>query len=663
MNKVKLILDKNRRFIILCIIVFIAFFIFTHPLQNTEHSRELYKIAREYQEEGKYSEAYSVYSRIPPGYPAYDVVLYQASVCATQIGKEKNVVATLKYILSHYWSSKLTPKAAYNLGQSYMRTKNYNKAEKQFTKVIKKFARTDYAVGSLYYLGQLSKEKNSSKSLDYWLKYVESAPDGKFAAECISEIESENFSLDEKQRGIVGKALAMQKNYVKALTYLEKSNSSIYWYYLAKAYAGSGMPDKALKVLEKGLSSYKESNENIHNAMVMYTELSPQSDKDDWYKLAEIALSNGDFALYKLSIIEPSYKTSQINRLIVANYPAGQFASEALWQIFWEKYKIGQYTDALNLGEEHVKKYFNRKASPKILYWIGKIYDKKGDSFKSQKYFRDVIKLYPDSYYAFRSNAHVKELFKNDQGDWNEELSSAIPDVQPEKVFSYDEVKRDYGNNVAEMIEAGDYDMAQEIAGKDKFLESWIEYKKGMLARSASIARDAMKDIIPKPSVLDPRWMLIYPIHYADYINSFSSENGVNRFIILSLIKEESHFNPLISSSSDARGLMQILPTTSVDIARWEHLPTIAPLMLFQPKTNILYGTAYFKYLKANLDNNSLLAVAAYNAGPGAVRKWVNNMTSDDMDEFVENIPYDQTQTYVKKVFGSYWNYKRIYLK
>ncbi|MHC5821391.1 MAG: transglycosylase SLT domain-containing protein, partial [Nostoc sp.] len=76
---------------------------------------------------------------------------------------------------------------------------------------------------------------------------------------------------------------------------------------------------------------------------------------------------------------------------------------------------------------------------------------------------------------------------------------------------------------------------------------------------------------------------------------------------------------------------------------------------------NIMLGTWYLDHTHQQYNNNSLLAIASYNAGPGNVSKWLQTQTTKDPDEFVEEIPFDETKNYVRQVFGNYWNYLRLY--
>ena len=128
--------------------------------------------------------------------------------------------------------------------------------------------------------------------------------------------------------------------------------------------------------------------------------------------------------------------------------------------------------------------------------------------------------------------------------------------------------------------------------------------------------------------------------------------------LVTALIRQESRFEPKIRSVAGAVGLMQVMPGTSEWIAEKIKLEQYNPEI---PKDNILLGTWFLNYTHQQYDNNSLFAIASYNAGPGAVSKWRDRFQINDPDEFVEAIPYDETKGYVRQVFGNYWNYLRLY--
>ncbi len=115
---------------------------------------------------------------------------------------------------------------------------------------------------------------------------------------------------------------------------------------------------------------------------------------------------------------------------------------------------------------------------------------------------------------------------------------------------------------------------------------------------------------------------------------------------------------PTIRSSADAVGLMQLIPGTGELVAQKLNLKEYA---LDNPNDNVNLGTWLLDSTHQQYNNNSLLAVASYNAGSGKVSSWLQGRRAIDPDEFIEAIPYEETRDYVKQVFGNYWNYLRLY--
>jgi soluble lytic murein transglycosylase len=153
-------------------------------------------------------------------------------------------------------------------------------------------------------------------------------------------------------------------------------------------------------------------------------------------------------------------------------------------------------------------------------------------------------------------------------------------------------------------------------------------------------------------------WYTLYPLAFIDPIRRISSQQRVNPLLTTSLIRQESKFSPIVKSPVGAIGLMQVIPDTAKFAA---HKIGLKKYELIKPEDNLRLGTWYLKFTHALVKDNSVLAIAGYNAGPGNVSKWVKQFGTEDLDEFIEQIPFEETQNYVKNVLGNYWNYLRLY--
>ncbi len=158
-------------------------------------------------------------------------------------------------------------------------------------------------------------------------------------------------------------------------------------------------------------------------------------------------------------------------------------------------------------------------------------------------------------------------------------------------------------------------------------------------------------------------WEALYPKVYDTEVNKYSKRFGVDKFWILSIMREESHFKEDILSRSNAMGLMQILPTTGKWIAGKLGEKNFKKDMLWKPDVNIRYGTWYLNYLSELFKGDKFLASASYNGGQGNIQRKVEAGPYAKLPvlDRLDKVPLPETRDYYKKVMGSHWNYKRLY--
>lgn len=151
---------------------------------------------------------------------------------------------------------------------------------------------------------------------------------------------------------------------------------------------------------------------------------------------------------------------------------------------------------------------------------------------------------------------------------------------------------------------------------------------------------------------------VFFPKPYGEIVQANEKKNEVTQEWIYSIMRQESGFNSKARSPSDAFGLMQLIPETAKVVSRESKIAYQIPTDLYNPETNIALGSALLKKLKKRF-NNLPMAIAAYNAGHNAVEGWKSRYENDDI-AFVENIPYAETQRYVKLVYRNLINYQRL---
>ena len=155
-------------------------------------------------------------------------------------------------------------------------------------------------------------------------------------------------------------------------------------------------------------------------------------------------------------------------------------------------------------------------------------------------------------------------------------------------------------------------------------------------------------------------WEMFYPLGWRDALTAAAGRASLDPFLVAAVVREESSFYPQARSRVGARGLMQLMPDTGREVARARQIPFPDAEVLDQPGTNLEIGTIFFGGLFREF-GDARLAAAAYNAGPTRVREWWANRKTDDLEVWVEQIPYNETRAFVKRVMLSWEEYQRVY--
>jgi soluble lytic murein transglycosylase len=156
------------------------------------------------------------------------------------------------------------------------------------------------------------------------------------------------------------------------------------------------------------------------------------------------------------------------------------------------------------------------------------------------------------------------------------------------------------------------------------------------------------------------RWQIAYPKAYWALLTKYATKYGTPIALQIGIVREESAFDPRTESYANAWGLTQMIPPTAAQFAKGTG---IAPTRenMFDPEMNVTVGGNFLGNLFSRWKGFTLLVPPSYNAGPGAVRRWLKARGTWDADEFIEGIADDQARNYSKRVLGTFFTYSWLY--
>jgi len=368
----------------------------------------------------------------------------------------------------------------------------------------------------------------------------------------------------------------------------------------------------------------------------------------------------------------------QIDAIVREQYtlfPKGRYAERAAWKAGWHAYRTGHMSEAANFFDTGSAWFPRSDYRPAYLYWSGRAREAMGDRDTAVARLRLATADYLNTYHGrLAVNALAKLgvppatsnlVFIRGQAPPGSEEDNFPPTTETIRAL----LAMDLYEPALKEIE-----FAQKNWGDspvDLATIAWIDRQKAPAEKSTeqfNLARGAiniMKRAYPQYLAAGgeelPRDLLtiIYPLSYWDLIKKYSAQNDLDPYLVASLMSQESTFVADIRSSANAYGLTQLLPVTARQYARKLKLKYSSRL-LTDPDANIRIGTAYFADTIRQFGAVHL-ALASYNAGPTAVRRWVAERPGLPRDEFIDDIPYPETQNYVKKVLTMADDYRRLY--
>jgi len=359
-------------------------------------------------------------------------------------------------------------------------------------------------------------------------------------------------------------------------------------------------------------------------------------------------------------------------RNLLLRFPKSRYSERAAWKIGWRAYRKGDFREAAETFENAAASFPRSDYRPSWLYWSGRSRDQLDERDVAATRYRLTIADYANSYYGRLASAVLQQRTEPAavQAIANPTTLGLVPAAIPtEPVIRELEALELYDTALREV------QYAQHVWGNSPQLEAtvaWIRHNQG-LSLSGTERFNALRGAINTMRRAYPQFMtaggenlppeilrIIYPLDFWPLIVRGASQHGLDPFLMTALMAQESTFTPEIKSSANAWGLMQLLPSTGKRYARKVGMTRFTTASLQDPEVNVRLGMQYFKDLIDRFGGD-YFAIASYNAGENRVAQWRAEKPGLAEDEFIDDIPFPETQTYVKRILGTAEDYRRLY--
>ena len=423
-----------------------------------------------------------------------------------------------------------------------------------------------------------------------------------------------------------------------------------------------------------------------------------EASAEKWYQSAEIARStNNDaelstilqhmrattpqspwlesalFTAGNMYLLSQDYdKAIDYYKEIHDRFPTSSKAAYAHWKCAWLTYRQNRSEEARKYFDQQIEFYPGSNEVPNAMYWRGRMAEDEKNYGLARSYYLKLSDRYRNYYYGVAARKRLATL--PDAQLVPVASLQRIPGlskIEPESLQTTPPTDDLHYNRSRLLENAGAVELAvRELQAGSTSGPSWEmvtvarmytdagEYYRALQALKRAINGYFAMDITALPQ---PYWEGLFPRPYWDALRRYSDENGLDPYLVASLIRQESEFNPGAVSRANAYGLMQLLPKTGKGTAKAVGLHNYKTDSLLDPTINIELGTKYFREMVDHFGGQVEYALAAYNAGSSRVESWRSSGNYRDIEEFVESIPFTETREYVQAIVRNTEVYKRVY--
>jgi len=365
-----------------------------------------------------------------------------------------------------------------------------------------------------------------------------------------------------------------------------------------------------------------------------------------------------------LEDMDRSVEAAGAYRALAARYPMRHVAGLALWRLGWIAYLRGDLRAAEQAWDRVGEIPGGRALRVPALYWAGRTREQTTGRAAAEEAYRRVLTEAPRSYYGVLAAARVTD--RGTPGAEAAEPAIRLP-ADPQGAVADDpgfvrvELLRRIGLVEFALRELGEVVLASVGDPVRLYGASSAYVRDERYHLALRILRRHFTDLATAGHSALPRafWEMLYPFGWRADVAAVAQRAGIDPFLVAAVVREESSYYPKAQSRAGARGLMQLMPGTAGPMARHRGID-FSDDLLEDPRANLELGTAFLAGLMKEF-RDPRLALAAYNAGDNRLRKWWKARRTNDLEAFVEQIPFEETQLYVKRVMLSWDEYRRLY--
>jgi soluble lytic murein transglycosylase len=354
-------------------------------------------------------------------------------------------------------------------------------------------------------------------------------------------------------------------------------------------------------------------------------------------------------------------------REIYEKFPTGHYAERAAWKIGWWAYRSANYAETVRVFEGAAANFPRSDYRPPWLYWSARAHQALREQALADSRYALVEADYRNTYYgrlvAKRLDTARPPSTPAEPSTSNAEFgiqNSEFPALPPNEAI----VRALLGLELYDQA-LDELHYAQKVWGDSPAIQAtigWIFHQRGELRAGINVMKRAYPQYMAAGGEKLPAELLkvLFPIDYWPLIKRYSAEHQLDPYLMAALIGQESNFTADIKSPANAYGLMQIVPATGRQYAKALHMPGFSLRMLTTAEPNLKMGTAYFADLVRQYGGEHY-ALATYNAGPSRIVRWKAAKPGLEAEEFIDDIPFPETQNYVKRILGTAEDYRRLY--